>query len=46
MILKSSSIRTEKKKTFINNMLSNLIKGRNSIENNLRNLKMNDHHKL
>ena len=46
MISKSSSIRTEKNRSFINNMLLNLIKEQDSIENNLRNLKMNDHHEL
>ena len=46
MISESSSIRTEKKKIFINNMFSNLIKRRNSIKNDLRNLNMNDYHEL
>ena len=45
-ISESLSIRTEKKGIFINNILSNLIRGRDSTENDLRNSRMNDHHEL
>ena len=46
LISESLSVRTEKKKTFINNMLSNFTKGRDLIENDLRNSKMNNYHEL
>ena len=46
MISESSSVRTEKKRIFINNILSNLIRERDSTANNLRNLKINDYYEL
>ena len=39
MIAKSSSIRTEKKRTFVNNIFLNLIRERNSTEKKSANFK-------